>query len=275
MKRYLSLLWLLLLLSTMLLPAAAAETVRIVDGAGILSDSEENGLDVQARAIADTYQVDAIILTVETLNGTSPQDYADDFAISGDYLEDNVVFLLAMNERQWYISTGGSCIYALTDYGIQHLGEDCTEYFSLGDYYGGFDCFLRKLPTYLDAYLDGDPIDGNADYSGDYYPGEREEIIYYESGPNYFISIGIGLVAAAVVVLIMRSSMNTKRPQRAASVYLKEGSYHLHTHRDMFLYSNVSKTRKPQSNSNSRPGGGSSVHRSSGGVRRGGGGGGF
>ena len=84
----------------------------------------------------------------------------------------------------------------------------------------------------------------------------------------------IGAVVGGITVLIMRACMNTKRPQRSAGSYLNDSSYHLRTNRDLFLYSNVTKTRIQQESSSSG-GGGSSVHTSSSGSSHGGGGGKF
>ena len=77
-----------------------------------------------------------------------------------------------------------------------------------------------------------------------------------------------GAAIAAIVVLIMRSSMNTKRPQRSAGEYIDSSSYNLWRNQDIFLYSQVRKVRKQTQSSS---GGGSSVHRSSGGRSHGGG----
>ena len=82
----------------------------------------------------------------------------------------------------------------------------------------------------------------------------------------------IGLIAAVITLLIMRSKMNTAKPQKNAANYLKAGSFHLRQRSDMFLYSRVSRRAKPKNNTS---GSGSSVHRSSGGVSHGGRGGRF
>ena len=166
--------------------------------------------------------------------------------------------------------------YALTDYGIQQVGETALPYLKNGDYYGAFDAFLDALPTYFSAYRDGSPIDGYADTSGDYYHGDQEDVVYYEQPRHVsiWISIVIGAVVGGITVLIMRACMNTKRPQRSAGSYLNDSSYHLRTNQDLFLYSNVTKTRIQQESSSSG-GGGSSVHTSSSGSSHGGGGGKF
>ena len=133
---------------------------------------------------------------------------------SHGYREDGVLFLLAMAEREWYISTSGTVIYALTDYGIQQLGDTVVPCLAEEYWYTGFYYFLDGLSPYLDAYESGSPVDGYADYSGDYYHGEQEEVIYYEeSSPNFVYSLLAGFAVAGIAVSVMRSSMNTKRSQ--------------------------------------------------------------
>ena len=158
-------------------------------------------------------------------------------------------------------------------YGIQQLGDGILPYLSSGHWYEGFRSYLESLPYYLDAYASGAPVDGYADESGDYYHGTQEEVIYYheEKEPSFFMSLLIGMAVGGISLLVMRATMNNKRSQRSASVYMKEGSWNLHGFRDLYLYSNVTKTRKQQNTS----GGGSSVHRSSGGISHGGRGGRF
>ena len=276
LKKLTSLLLILLLLGCLALPAAARTGSYIVDDAGLLDSDETADLEALAASLSESYGIDIVILTVDSLGGAYAQDYADAYYDSNGYGKDGVLFLLAMAEREWYISTCGSVIYALTDYGIQQLGDGILPYLSSGHWYEGFRSYLESLPYYLDAYAAGSPVDGYGDYSGDYYHGTQEEVVYYqeEKEPSFPLSLLIGLAAGGITVLIMRSTMNTKRSQRGASVYLKDGSWNLHTFRDLYLYSNVTKTRKQQNTSGSS-GGGSSVHRSSSGRSHGGGGGKF
>lgn len=256
-------------------PASAESNPLVVDDAGLLLPDEIAALEEKAAELNNRYGIDAVILTVDSLGGIRAQDYADDYYDQSGYGEDGILFLLALAEREWYISTCGSLIYTLTDYGIQQLGNEVVPYLGEGRWYDGFCAYLDTLPVYLDAYESGAPVDGFADYSGDYYHGDQEEVVYYqqESKPNFLISLLIGAAAAAVTILIMKSSMNTKRSQRTASVYMNNGTWNLTLHQDLFLYSNVTRTRKQEPPKSS--GGGSSVHRSSGGRSHGGGGGRF
>jgi uncharacterized protein len=276
MKKKLSLLLcILLLLPTLILTAAAQQDDFVIDNAGLFSGSEEDNLENQICELRSAYQMDIVILTEETLNGERPQDHADDYYDAHGYAEDGILFLLSMAERDWYISTCGNAIYALTDYGIQAVTEDVIPYLSEGNYYGAFETFLQALPEYLEAFAAGAPIDGYADYSDGYYHGDQEEIVYFEEPfvPSFELALLAGIIVAAVSVLIMRLGMNSVKRQHSAGQYLSKNTYRLTGQKDLFLYSKVTKTRKPQNSSSS--GGGSSVHRSSSGRSHGGGGGKF
>ena len=277
MKRKFIVWMLFLVLIPVLLIPTQANTPQVVDNAHLLTSQEVVLLEEKAEALMTRYGMDVVILTVESLDGISAQNTADDFYDYSGYGDDGVLFLLAMEEREWYISTCGDAIYALTDYGIQQLGIVTLPYLSVGDYSGAFEVFLNELPIYFDALEDDSPIDGYADYSDDYYHGDQDYVEYFESGSkvSFGIALLIGIVAGGVTVLVMKASMNTKRKQRSAQDYIKQGSYKLHTRQDIFLYSRVAKTRRQENSSGGSSGGGSSVHTSSSGRSHGGGGGKF
>lgn len=277
MKRKIStLLIVLLLLPLLTFSVSGRQNAFVIDNAGILSNSQEDTLQQTISGLRETYDMDVVILTESSLGGQRPQDYADDYYDGHDFAPDGLLFLLALEERDWYISTKGSAIYALTDYGIQLCGNAATPYLSSGDYFEAFQAFLGELPFFLDAYQEGKPVDGYADYSGSYYHGDQEEVLHYEEPykPSFLLSLGIGLVTALICVGIMRGMMNTKRPKASAAEYMDRGSYRLVENQDIFLYSQVTKRAKPKDPPSSG-GGGSSVHTSSSGSSHGGGGGKF
>ena len=276
MKRHFcKFLLILLLIPALLLTVFVDQHDYVIDHADILTDDEERVLEDGISRLQQFFDVDVVILTEASLNGERPQNYADHYYDSHGYQDNGVLFLLSMEERDWYISTCGDVIYALTDYGIQQIGEEMLPYLASGFYYDAFDTFLAELYDYLDALESGSPIDGNADYSGSYYHGDQEEILYYEEPftPSLLVAMMIGIPAGLVTILVMRLMMITRKPQRTASAYMSSGSFRIIGQRDLFLYSKVSKVRKPQQTSSS--GGGSSVHRSSSGRSHGGGGGKF
>ena len=284
MKKVISVLLTLMLLSAFVISVAASEPAApsVVDNACVLDSEEIGTLTEKASDLRNRYDMDVVILIVTDLGGKSAQDYADDYyddngyGVGADF--SGVLLLIATESRDWWISTCGDAIYALTDYGIESIFSDFSGYLSVNNYYLAFETYLDCLPEYFDAYYDGNPIDG---HSGNYYgpgsysPGDAEDIIYYDEDSfgitDILISLAVGCGISGIAVWIMSAQMNTKRPQNSAANYLKQGTYRLHGHSDLFLYSNVTKVRR-QENSSS---GGSSVHRSSGGRSHGGGGGKF
>lgn len=267
--------------------ADSTDLPRVVDGARLLTSSEIQSLEAISASIRDRYEMDVVILTVHSLDGKTAQNYADDFYDIYQYgvgsEKSGALFLLAMDEREWYISTCGNAIYALTDYGIQQVGENAASYLSQGNYFQAFKSFFSSLETYFSAYKNGAPIDGYADYSGSYYHGEQESVVHYPQEIPFVQRLGIsvlcGLLVAGLTILCMRTAMNTKRAQRSAADYIRGDSFRMRTQRDLFLYSRVSKTRRETESSSGHSGGhsggGSSVHHSSSGRSHGGGGGRF
>lgn len=286
MKRWILLsLCLVILISSSL--SVSASPPKIVDDAGLLTDGEATKLEEKARMLADTYEMDVVIVTVWSLDGKSSESYADDYfdyngyGIGDDY--SGVLLLLSMEYRDWAISTTGEAIYALTDYGIQSVFSSISSYLSEDKYYLAFSSYLDALEPYFQAYDADDPIDGTTgSYNGPgtYVPGTEDEIVYYpqqsdlsQTVKQFLIALVIGAVVAAVVLLIMRSRMNTVKPQKGARSYMMPGSYSLNRQQDLFLYSQLRKVRRSENNSSSRGGhgGGSSIHRSSSGRSHGGG----
>lgn len=252
--------------------AAIPDAQYVVNQADILTDPETTDLNELAQMLSETYQIDVLIAAVDRLGGMSAEEYAVFLnSDAGWWNSDHaIVFLLAMEEREWYIATFGDAIYLFSDYDLDTLGEVAVRSFSKEDFYGGFASYLKVLPDYfLDASADRyAPIPDNG--SSPALSSEGESV--WSLLP---VSLVAGIAAAAISLLVMRSSMNTKRRQHSAGDYLKPGSYHLLTHQDMFLYSNLSKTRRQENSGGSRSGGGSSIHRSSGGRSYGGRGGKF
>ena len=249
MKKLISVLLCLVLCMGLTLTASAAEYPPVFDKAGVLSDSDAQFLAERAQEVSLEAGIDIVILTVPSLEGKSAQDYADDYYDYNGYADNGVIFLLAMAEREYHISTSGTVIDVLTDDVLYNMEESFLPYLSDGEYDDAFLDFINTVAVYT---ID-DPV-GDALVS------------------IFFGSIA-GLVVAGISLLVMRMGMNTKVSQYAAGDYLKDSTYNLNRNTDMFLYSQVSKRRKPENNNTG--GGGSTVHRSSSGRTHGGRGGKF
>lgn len=249
MKKLLSLLLCLLLLAVLPCPAFADYSTPgpIVDNADLLAADEEDELGNMATQIYSEYGIWTAIITVDSLGGKSAESYADDYYDNNYYAiyPDGVLLLIAMDTREWSISTCGRGIDLLTDYELDQLFFGMSGELSDNLFFDAFQIYLERLPQYMATAPETEP--GVLDFL---------RIL--------LISLLIGAAAGGITILIMRGQMNTAKAQKNAGSYLVSGSYQLKRHSDIFLYSRVSRTRKAENH------GGGSSHRSSGGVRHGG-----
>ena len=254
MKKQMTLLLCLFLLLSLACPAFALDLGPgpVVDDAQLLTTAEEEDLRQKAAEIYDSQGIWVTVLTVNKLNGKSAQAYADDFYDNNYYRghPNGVLFLIAMETREWHISTCGTAIDLLTDDELDGIFYRMADHLSDHRFYDAFAVYLDLIPQYLQEAPQTEP--GFGDFV---------RIL--------LISLLIGAAAGGVTIWVMRGQMNTAKAQHSAGNYLIDGSFQLKKHLDIFLYSKVSRTRKAQSSS------GSSSHRSSGGVSHGGRGGRF
>lgn len=248
-KKLLSLLLTVLLLITVPFTVYANEpgTPLIVDNANLLSSDEKADLTAKAHQLKAEYQMDVVILTVNTTDGQSPQHYAESYYDRNGYAKDGILLLLSTEERDWYICTTGKARDIFTNRVIDRLGDTFVPYLSGGDYADGFHTFLDTLPEYFTTQT---PISA----------------AHTIQPLHIVICLFIGMSIGGISIFIMRSRMKTDRPQHSASQYLDRGSFRLNIAQDRYLYSRISKTPKPDHSSGSHGGGhGGSSHGGGGG----------
>jgi len=272
----------LLLLLTLCVTAAATipaerQLPRLVDDADLLTDSEETALLSLLDDISTRQQCDVAVVTVDSLDGKSAGDYADDFYDYNGYGmgpgDDGLLLLVAMNDREWHITTYGLAITVFSDSRRERMADAFLGDLSAGYYYDAFTTFADDCDYYLTAYYE-DPYDTpvySQPYYDDSYYGDTEESIDFVS--SLLVSLVIGLVIGLISTGVMKSKLKSVRPQKTAANYVRHGSIKITDSREIFLYRNVSRRARPQNTSSSS--GGSSVHRSSSGRSHGGGGGRF
>ena len=265
----------LVLAVTLAVPAFAVEGgfadlyYRMYDGAGVLTEDEDNELEDALEELSLRQSFDVTIASIESLESVgadSMEQFADDLY---DYCQfgygtdrDGVLLLVSVGDRKWHLSTCGYGITAFTDAGIQYLGQQLTPFMAEGDYAGAFRTFVQWTDDYVTAAREGHPYDVNT------LP--REPL-----SPMYLVlALGIGLVLAWVIVGVMKGQLRSVAFQENAASYVREGSMKLTNQRDLFLYRDVHRTEHVEEK-DSDSSGGSSTHTSSSGTTHGGGGGSF
>ena len=247
----------------------------LVDEAGLLSDSEAAALLDKLTGLSAKWKNDIVIVTVGSIDGATPEAFADDWFDYGGYGRDGgsditqgdgLLLLLNMGESDWWISAKGSAVEAFTDAGIEFLGNKLkADGLSGGDYANAFDKFAGWCDQFFEQAATGEPYDkGNL-------PQARRTAADYIA--VLIVCFGAGALIAVFVTRGMKKKLVTVRKKQAAADYVRPGSMRVLYANEQFLYKNVTKVyRQPAS---SGGGGGSSTHTSSSGSSHGGGGGKF
>lgn len=58
------------------------------------------------------------------------------------------------------------------------------------------------------------------------------------------VGVIVGIIIAVIVMLCLKGQLKTVRMEHAAKSYIKQGSFHLTTSREIYLYKKVDRTQK-------------------------------
>ena len=239
---------------------------RLVDNAELLTSSKAQTLLSKLDEISERQQFDIVVVTVNALQGKTPQAYADDFYDFNGFgfgvNKDGVLLLVSMEDRDWWISTSGFGITAITDAGIDYMSDKFLPAMSDGDYAGAFTKFAELCDQFISQAKADKP------YDVDNLPKEAVSLWWIPG------AISIGAVLAILICLIMKGKLKSVRYQPTANNYVRQGSISITDRRDIFLYSHVSRRARPKDTGPSGSGG-SRTHTSSSGRSHGGRGGKF
>lgn len=234
---------------------------RLVDDADLLSDTEEAQLLSLLDEISQRQNCDVAIVTVDSLDGKSATEYADDFYDYNGYgmgdRDDGILLLVSMEYRDWAISTYGFGITAFTDSGQSYITSQFLPDLSDGNYYNAFEKFASLCDSFITQARNGSPYDYGR------HPKEPVNPLWIPG------ALLIGAVVAFIVLLIMKSGHKSVRTQRAAAEYICRDSFHVTESNDIYLYEHTTRAAIPQA-THSSSGGGSSTHSSSSGRSHGG-----
>lgn len=233
---------------------AAGSAPHLVDKADCLTDSEEKELREKLDEISARWDMDVVVLTVPNLGGRSAEAYADDFYDYNGYGEDGVLLLVAVESRNWAISTSGFGIKAVTDYGLEQIKNCIVPHLSRGYYKAAVINFAINCDNFIRMAKKGKPFD---------VPRKMNKIEVLRD------SVMIGLVGAWILTRRMKKKLISVQAQSAAAGYVIQGSMNVTRRgKEIFLHSVVTHTSKSEKKSESS--GGSTTHTSSSGETHGG-----
>ncbi len=244
MKKVLSLVFVwLILVSCFAIPSFAADHY-LMDDAALLSPDERAEVEEKLHSVSAEIGMDVLICTTNDLGGKSTEEYADD-AVDYEYgsVSDGILLLFCPDAGLWHVSTLGKGIKTFSDSAIDSIFDSIRSGLKRGDYAASFERFADEV---------------KAEY-------QDKAALFHVN----FVSIGVPLVVALIIAWVIVHSMKGQLKSARfhnAGQYLVPGSLNLTQQTDLYLYSNVTRTRIERESS-------SGTHTSSSGSSHGGHGG--
>jgi len=214
----------------------APETGEYVlfDEADLLSSEEKAELTEKLLTVSHQYNAEITVATIASMDGGDIDQFVefayDEMALGYGENYDGVLLLVCMDPREYRILSNGFAGVAIDTGDIDRIGDAIVSDLSDGNYAAAFDTYADKCAYYLDGYINGFP---------------------FAFGKNIVIALVIGLIAGLIVASVLKGQLKTVRKQDEANVYVKSGSMQVTTQRDLFLYRDVSRTKKESSKSSS------------------------
>lgn len=231
MKKLLRILALLVLLVGMAVSASAASAL-VLDQADLLRPQEEKVLQQSLDQVNQKYQVRLAVVTVKSTGGVKTGEFANVMLdkIKDSRLKGNMVLLLSMKDRDWYISTDNGMRKMITDKaGIKALSGKFLPALKKNNYPEAFGQFAKGTDELLAYYQkEGKPYD----------PADAFNPLALAIGAA--VALGIGFLVRRVLI----GQMNNVMPALEAGVYLDRDSFQLGENADNYLYMTVH--RKPK-----------------------------
>ncbi len=226
MKRFFVFILSALIAVSMLSTVCSASGDRLYDEAGLLTQSERDYLSSLLDSESEKVGCNIAVVTVPTTGNMSVEGYADAF-YQTYYSGDGVLLLLSMDEREYWISMFGKAWDALTDTRLDTIEDRMIPYLSGGDYASGFASFAKSCGTYIDSYNHGNR-------------NLTTEII---------VSLVIGLIIGLIVTGSMKRKLKSVRFEDEAANYVKDGSLHITSSNEIYLYNTVTRVARQTSSS--------------------------
>ena len=230
-RKLLSMLFVVVLCLSLAVSAFAVSGADIYDEADLLSTQEETQLAEKLSEIGEEFDAQIVIMTVSSTGGNIDAYIEDKFdSMSMGYGEnrDGVLLLVCMDSREYRILSNGYAGEAIGTDQIDAISEAIVSDLSEGAYADAFSTFADQCAYYLGGYLNGFP---------------------FNVGKNLVVALIIGVVAGVIVAFVLKKQLKSVRQQKQANVYIKSGSMQIATSRDLFLYREVSRTKKQSSSS--------------------------
>ncbi len=243
---------------------------RVVDEVGLMSEGEISQLEKMMREILEEYEFDCSVVIVDSFfpEANNIMSFADDYYDYGGYgvgpEADGIMFVVAMDSREWWLTTCGYGMTALNDYGLKWIEDEVISMLSDGDYYDCFERYAEIVDIFVKEAKENKPYSVTHKYI-------TVAHVWKASKTPLIVGVIISAIIAFIVASILKRKMKTVKQKPFAREYLRNNSFVVTRSADTFMYTRTSRTARNSGGSGGRRGG----HRSSSGRSHGGRGGRF
>lgn len=147
---------------------AFAEMPLVMDTYELFEPEVTAELEQKAQDASAGHGVNVYLLTVSDIGGQNVREFAKDWYRNYDlgYGEgkSGILFLIALDSRDYVTITYGGGVTAFTDYRIAQIEDKIVPMLSDGSYYKASDTYIEMCADTLDFYAEkGAPLDSGND----------------------------------------------------------------------------------------------------------------
>lgn len=249
-KKLFSLLAALTLALALAVPGLAAGTL-VRDEYGQYMESTRAEMEAEAQRISANYGCNVYWLTVADIGRETARDYAELYYLNNGLgygpQQSGILFLIALESRDYVTITYGEGITAFTDFRIGQMEDEIVPLLSNGEYRDAAKTYLKLCEETLAFYAEkGEPWDSDND------PGNALVVLLIKLGAVILVP----LLAAAGVCAVFRGQMKTAVSKTQANDYIPQGGFDLRRRVDQFTHTTETRVYDPPQKTASR---GSSV----------------
>ena len=248
-KKLFSLLTALVLCLLCAVPAFA-EMPLVMDTYELFKPEATAELEQKAQDASAGHGVNVYLLTVSDIGGQNVREFANDWYRSYDlgYGEgkSGILFLIALDSRDYVTITYGDGVTAFTDYRIAQIEDKIVPMLSDGSYYKASDTYIEMCADTLDFYADkGAPLDSGNDPAKGWI--------------KWVFVFVIPLAVASIVCGIFYAQMKTANEQTHANAYMPAEGLALSVVEDTYTHTTETETYDPVKDDSSSSSSGSST----------------
>jgi uncharacterized protein len=233
---------------------------KVYDFADILTESEEEAIYNEVTDFINTTNLDLAIVTINYNTKRSTMEYADDFYDYNDFQIDGLVFVIDMDNREFYISTAGIAILYYDNNRVENILSSQDYYMINGMYKDSIDILITNLLSY---YNNGYSNSSNK------YTIDNGVLVYKTP---YLVLLLISLIVAGIITFILAKRNKQVKLSNESSMYLAKNGKKITNTETKFIDSHTSSHYRPISDNSGGGSSSSGSHSGSSGMSHGGGG---